>query len=54
MTDIAERPDGAVARVRQAAPGPVYLTVLEVAVLARCEQRSPVGSSSRSGPRASC
>jgi excisionase family DNA binding protein len=39
MTDIVKRRDGAAARVKQEAAGPDYLTVLEVAVLARCEHK---------------
>ena len=38
MTSTANRPDGAAERVDEA-PGPSYLTVHEVAVLARCEHK---------------
>ena len=38
MTSTAKRPDGAAVRVDEA-PGPSYLTVHEVAVLARCEHK---------------
>jgi hypothetical protein len=39
MTDIIKRRDGAAGRVKQEAAGPDYLTVLEVATLARCEHK---------------
>jgi excisionase family DNA binding protein len=39
VTDIAKRSDGARGRLKPQASRPCYLTVLEVAVLARCEHK---------------
>jgi hypothetical protein len=39
VTDIAKGSDGAPSRLKQEAPRQCYLTVVEVAVLARCEHK---------------